>query len=96
LNGGLEKVAEALGIERIGPQHQAGSDSLLTAAVFFHIRKRFFDDLLDADKHMGVLYGLGQNFRAVKEIDHSEIEMQEKSYHDGNDETEETSSRFST
>jgi len=88
LNGGLANVAETLGIERIGPQHQAGSDSLLTAAVFFHIRKRFFDDSLDDDKHMRVLYGLGQTFRAVKEAESSEYEMREKIFHDENEENE--------
>jgi len=42
LKGGLQKVAEALELERIGPQHQAGSDSLLTAATFFKMREMFF------------------------------------------------------
>lgn len=37
-------------IERIGPQHQAGSDSLLTAATFFKMRKTFFDDSIDDAK----------------------------------------------
>jgi CCR4-NOT transcription complex subunit 7/8 len=32
-------VAEDLSVERIGPQHQAGSDSLLTAATFFKVGK---------------------------------------------------------
>jgi len=63
LRGGLQKVAETLKIERIGPQHQAGSDSLLTAATFFKIKKLFFDDTIDDDKFMGVLFGLGQNLR---------------------------------
>jgi len=63
LRGGLQKVAETLKIERIGPQHQAGSDSLLTAATFFKIKKIFFDDTIDDDKFMGVLFGLGQNLR---------------------------------
>uniref|UniRef100_A0A7S4DJJ7 poly(A)-specific ribonuclease n=1 Tax=Lotharella globosa TaxID=91324 RepID=A0A7S4DJJ7_9EUKA len=33
LKGGLSGVARSLNIERCGPQHQAGSDSLLTQAV---------------------------------------------------------------
>lgn len=61
LKGGLQKVAEELQIERIGPQHQAGSDSLLTAATFFRMRSLFFETDIDDDKYMGVLFGLGQN-----------------------------------
>jgi CCR4-NOT transcription complex subunit 7/8 len=63
LRGGLQKVAESLKIDRIGPQHQAGSDSLLTAATFFKIKKIFFEDTIDDDKYMGILFGLGQNLR---------------------------------
>jgi len=66
LKGGLQKVAEQLQIDRIGPQHQAGSDSLLTAATFFKMRKTFFEDSIDDDKYMGVLFGLGQNLRKEK------------------------------
>jgi len=79
INGGLEHVAQLLGLERIGPQHQAGSDALLTGAVFFHIKKHFFDNSFDDSKHMGVLYGLGQHFRSVREISpYSLYEVQEK------------------
>jgi len=66
LKGGLQKVAEALELERIGPQHQAGSDSLLTAATFFKMKELFFEDSIDDDKFMGVLYGLGQNLKPEK------------------------------
>jgi len=59
LKGGLQKVAEQLAVERIGPQHQAGSDSLLTAATFFKMRNVFFENKIDDDKYMGVLFGLG-------------------------------------
>lgn len=66
LKGGLQKVAEELQIERIGPQHQAGSDSLLTAATFFRMRSLFFEMDIDDDKYMGVLFGLGQNLAQDK------------------------------
>jgi len=36
-HGGLNKLAADLDVERIGPKHQAGSDSLLTLAIFFKL-----------------------------------------------------------
>lgn len=58
LKGGLQDVADELQVPRIGPQHQAGSDSLLTASTFFKMRARFFEDDIDP-KYLGTLYGLG-------------------------------------
>ncbi len=47
---------------RIGPSHQAGSDSLLTASTFFKMREIYFNDKLDEPEFNGKLYGLGQTF----------------------------------
>ncbi|KAJ3372861.1 CCR4-NOT transcription complex subunit 7 [Allomyces arbusculus] len=58
LKGGLQDVADDLGVERIGPQHQAGSDALLTAKTFFKLRRVFFEDAID-DQAIGCLFGLG-------------------------------------
>lgn len=46
-------------MRRVGPQHQAGSDSLLTMAVFFKMKRLYFEDKIDNDKYCGVLFGLG-------------------------------------
>jgi CCR4-NOT transcription complex subunit 7/8 len=59
LRGGLQKVAELLDVHRIGPQHQAGSDALLTAATFFKMRKDYFESSIDDEKFRGVIFGLG-------------------------------------
>lgn len=59
LHGGLNRLAETLDVERIGPQHQAGSDSLLTSATFLRLARTFFDGVAGVRAHCGVLYGLG-------------------------------------
>ncbi|CAF4755750.1 unnamed protein product, partial [Rotaria socialis] len=48
-------------IERIGPQHQAGSDSLMTGLAFFKMKELFFEDSIDEGKYSGHLYGLGHS-----------------------------------
>ena len=59
LKGGLQDVADELGVIRIGPQHQAGSDALLTCLTFFKMKQVFFNDEIDDELYMGHLYGLG-------------------------------------
>jgi len=60
LHGGLQRVAEDLKVERVGPMHQAGSDSMLTNATFFRLADLAFHgvDRIE-DKYRGEIYGLG-------------------------------------
>jgi CCR4-NOT transcription complex subunit 7/8 len=58
LKGGLQEVADILKLERVGVQHQAGSDSFITGSSFFKIKEEFFDDTIDDEKYCGNLFGL--------------------------------------
>lgn len=42
LYGGLSALADTLEVERIGPMHQAGSDSLLTSQTYFKLVQKYF------------------------------------------------------
>jgi len=61
LVGGLQKVATELSVKRIGRLHQAGSDALTTGLVFFKMRKLYFEDQIEEEKYMGIIYGLGSS-----------------------------------
>jgi len=60
IHGGLNKLADTLQVERIGQQHQAGSDSLLTAFTFFKLLSSKFSDE-GVERFTGILYGLGRD-----------------------------------
>merc|ERR1712004_579427 len=75
LKGGLQEVANELEVPRIGPQHQAGSDSLLTGQTFFKMGEMFFEDDIDDSKYCGHLYGLGTNFVVNKNNNSSSVSL---------------------
>lgn len=57
LMGGLQTVANTLKVERVGAQHQAGSDSLVTGRVFFTVYDKYFSEGLDDVKYSGKIVG---------------------------------------
>ncbi len=68
LHGGLNKLAETLDVERIGPQHQAGSDSLLTCATFLKLVDKMFSmDINSLDAHLGgaLFHALTATLRSI-------------------------------
>jgi CCR4-NOT transcription complex subunit 7/8 len=62
--GGLQKLGDDLGCQRLGAEHQAGSDSLLTMSAYFALAKLKFTtesgEVEDA-KFTNELYGYGSN-----------------------------------
>lgn len=56
--GGLNKIAYDLNVRRIGPQHQAGSDSLLTLSTYFKLKGSYLKNSSE-HRHVNVLYGIG-------------------------------------
>ena len=64
--GGLNALADLLQIDRIGPVHQAGSDSLLTAQTFFSLINKHLAGVCDDSKFRGELFGLGTNHTKYK------------------------------
>lgn len=59
-SGSLNKIAGDLRVKRVGPQHQAGSDSLLTLSTYFKLKITYFKGIQE-QKHSNVLYGIGQD-----------------------------------
>lgn len=67
--GGLQKLADDLGCQRLGAEHQAGSDSLLTMAAYFALKKAKFtasDGTVDDSKYTNELFGYGNNHTVRK------------------------------
>jgi len=76
-------------VERIGPQHQAGSDSLVTLAAFFKLKETYLkngDNVLEGGEN--IIYGIGQGFVENKDY-HWNYKYTTNNYYDyaSNDQT---------
>jgi CCR4-NOT transcription complex subunit 7/8 len=72
--GGLQKLADDLNCPRLGPEHQAGSDSLLTMTTYFALARNQFvgsSGKIDDTKYKNELFGYGSNHTVRKAIHHS-------------------------
>lgn len=68
-HGGLQRIADELGCQRLGAEHQAGSDSLLTMAAYFALARAKFsgtDGNIDDSKYINELFGYGNNHTVRK------------------------------
>jgi CCR4-NOT transcription complex subunit 7/8 len=63
MHGGLSKLGDELGLERIGTQHTAGSDALLTSQTFFSIVEQHLGgwDAFDKDRYRGEPFGFSSS-----------------------------------
>jgi CCR4-NOT transcription complex subunit 7/8 len=66
--GGLQRLADDLKCQRLGTEHQAGSDSLLTMSTFFALVKAKFtvNGKVDNSKCVNELFGYGNNHTVRK------------------------------
>ncbi len=80
--GGLQKLADALKCQRVGAEHQAGSDSLLTMTTYFALARSKFtngDNQIDDVKYKNELYGYGSNHTVRKGHAHAQMQLSSSS-----------------
>jgi CCR4-NOT transcription complex subunit 7/8 len=72
--GGLQRLADTLGCQRVGSEHQAGSDSLLTMTTYFALARAKFvtDGQIDDSRYKNELYGYGSNHTVRKGNAHAQ------------------------
>lgn len=59
-SGGLQALANELNVQRVGPQHQAGSDALITLKTFTALMDKFFNSNLVNEHFENKLYSYNE------------------------------------
>jgi CCR4-NOT transcription complex subunit 7/8 len=81
--GGLQKLADTLGCQRVGAEHQAGSDSLLTMTTYFSLARAKFckgqSKKIEDTKYRNELYGYGSNHTVRKGNAHAQMHLSHSS-----------------
>jgi len=78
LRGGLQDIANKLCVERVGMQHQAGSDAFLTVRIFMRLKENFFGGSWDSisEEFQGMMFGLVD----TETVQPSALDIQENIY----------------
>jgi CCR4-NOT transcription complex subunit 7/8 len=77
--GSLAKLGTELNIPRVGTQHQAGSDSLITSAIYFKLKKEYLtEDATRTDRN--VLFGIGFGLEDTESMTYNSTYFVNNSY----------------
>lgn len=77
--GSLAKLGTELNIPRVGTQHQAGSDSLITSDIYFKLKKEYLsEDATRTDRN--VLFGIGFGVEDTESMSYNSTYFVNNSY----------------
>lgn len=90
LRGGLSRLGDMLCLDRIGQQHQAGSDSWLTGLAYFKLLQTHLQGKDIPANYNNVLYGLGISENDEQYLDNytsktDQLEREAREYQEMND-----------
>lgn len=90
LRGGLSRLGDYLWLDRIGQQHQAGSDSWLTGLAYFKLIETYLRDKDIPKGYNNVLYGMGISINDEQYLDNytsktEQLEREAREYQNMND-----------
>lgn len=73
LKGGLNRLAQYLEVLRVGKTHQAGSDSEVTASVFFKLLQNNLIDNENLEMGKNILFGIGEGADDIETIQYTKF-----------------------